>query len=115
MADDKLNLPYPCYFLYGEGGGLVTNMINGNQCLCLFTSIKAVRKFRHETDDYMHGNDRGAPKIPVDEVKNRAGLLDRLENAEARLAADGILHISLDPVPGRPTSYGLIRDFIQSI
>jgi hypothetical protein len=90
-------------------------MIDGERCLCLFTSPDAVRRFRHATDDYMHGSDRGAPKLPVDEVEDREALLDRLRNAETRLAADGIRHICLDPVPGTPAAYGFVGDFINSL
>lgn len=116
MAADSENLiKFPCYFLYGEEGGLITNMVDGRRCLCLFTSSEAVRRFTEATHDFMHGTHRDYWQAPVDEVEDRAGLLDRLKNAEDRLAADGIKFVSFDPVPGQPTVHGAIRELIEEL
>jgi len=56
MAADSGNvMKFPCYFLYGEAGGLVTNVVDGRHCLCLFTSPEAVQRFKKATNLYMHG------------------------------------------------------------
>lgn len=114
-ADSENTVKFPCYFLYGEEGGLVTNPVDGRQCLCLFTSSEAVKRFTEATHDYMHGTERDRWQAPVDEVEDCAGLIDRLTNAESRLAADGIKFISIDAVPGQPTLHAAIRDFIEEL
>jgi hypothetical protein len=64
----------------------------------------------------MHGPEHVDLKVvEVDEVESREGLIDRLKSAESRLTADGIKHISINPVPGQPTMYGLISEFIESV
>ena len=115
MADAGFQLSYPCYFLYGNEGGLITNPVNGQQCLCLFTNTEALQRFKQATNLYMHGPEHVDLEVATDEVEDRDGLLNRLTNAEADLAADGIRHISIDPVPGQPTSYAAIREFIEMI
>lgn len=115
MAADSDNpIKFPCYFLYGKEGGLITNMVNGRRCLCLFTSTEAVRRFTVEAHD-LHGKKRGYRRAEVDEVENRAGLIGRLEAAVDRLEDDGIRFISFDPVPGQPTVCGTIREFITEL
>jgi hypothetical protein len=114
-ADSENTMKFPCYFLYGEEGGLITNMVDGRHCLCLFTSSEAVKRFTEATHDYMHGTERDRWQVAVDEVEDRAGLIDRLTNTEGRLAADGIKFISIDPVPGQPTLCGAIREFITDL
>src|SRR5437868_7046748 len=100
MAEAEFQLTYPCYFLYGSEGGFVANPVNGQQCLCLFTSPEAVQRFKQVTNVYMHGPEHVDLEVATDEVENREGLLERLTNAEADLAANGIRHISIDAVPG---------------
>jgi hypothetical protein len=90
-------------------------MVDGRRCLCLFTSSEAVKRFTEATHDYMHGTERDRWQAPVDEVEDRAGLIDRLTNAEDRLAADGIKFVSIDPVPGEPTLCGLIGELIAEL
>ena len=106
---------FPCYFLLGEGDSIITNMVNGRQCLCFFTSYEAVGLYTAAVHNFTNGTKRERWEVPVDEVKDVAGLIERLENAEGRLAADGIKFISLDPVPGQPTKCASIRDFIQML
>ena len=67
-ADSENPIKFPCYFLHGEDGGLITNMVDGRQCLCLFTSTDAVRRFTVEAHD-IHDNKRGYRQAPVDEVE----------------------------------------------
>jgi hypothetical protein len=115
MADAGFQLTFPCYFLYGNEGGLVTNPVSGQQCLCLFTSTEAVQRFKQWTNLFMHGPEHVDLEVATHEVEGREGLLERLTNADADLAASGIRHTSIDPVPGQPTPYGTIREFIEMI
>jgi hypothetical protein len=113
-ADAEGSIKFPCYFLYGAEGGLITNFVDGRQCLCLFTSTEAVRRFTVEAHD-LHGNKRGYRRAEVDEVEDCGGLIGRLSAAVNSLEGDGIRFISIDPVPGQPTVCGTIRDFIAEL
>ena len=108
-------IKFPCYFLHGSEGGLVTNPVDGRMCLCLFTSPAAVQRFKQATNLYMHGPEHVDLEVQVDEIEDRDGLIDRLTNAEFELAADGIKFISIDAVPGQPTLHAAIQDFIADL
>lgn len=114
-ADSECPIKFPCYFLYGEEGGLVTNFVDGRRCLCLFTSTETVKRFNTTTRDHKHGRRGRYLQAEVDEVEDRVGLIGRQAAAVDRLEDDGIRFISIDPVPGQPTAHTPIRDFIAEL
>ena len=108
-------MTYPCYFLFGESGGLQCNTVDGKECLCLFTSKETVQRFHQILQHQLHGPHLEFLMASVDECPDYDGLMDRLKSGEAELAASGIGHIVIDPVPGRPVCYAPIRDFIEQL
>ncbi len=108
-------MTYPCYFLYGnDGQSLQCNTVSNHECLCLFTSIEAVRAFHLVMDTQHHGPPKNV-QVAVDTVSDYDSLIDRLKSGESDLAKAGIRHICIDPVPGQPVMYIGIREFITEL
>ncbi len=116
MPDDPdFRMIYPCYFLYGKDqSSLQCNTVNRNECLCLFTSVEAVRAFHLVMYTQHHGPPKNV-QVAVDTVADYDGLIDRLKSGEADLAKSGIIHICVDPVPGQAVMYIGIREFISEL
>jgi hypothetical protein len=116
MPEDEFKLTYPCYFLYGtDGESLICNPIANHQCLCLFTSPETVQRFQQAKNLYMHGPEHVDLQVPVYVIEDYEMLIGGLKHSEADLAKSGIRHISIDPVPGQPTMYVEIREFISEL
>ena len=116
MPDDaEFVMTYPCYFLFGDDGGLTINTVDGNDCLCLFTSTETVQAFQRAKNLSMHGPEHVDLEVGVATNSDYDGLIGWLKSAESELAVSGIRHIVIDPVPGRPVLYTFIREFIETL
>jgi hypothetical protein len=89
--------------------------VDGNQCLCLFTSTFTLQRFHEFQQRELHSNDAPSIKAPVDVCQSYEDLIGRLKSGETDLAKAGVLHISIDPQQGRPTTYTTIRNFIEDL
>jgi hypothetical protein len=114
-ADSDSPIKFPCYVLFGDEGGLITNTVDGHRCLCSFSSTGKVQRFDSASRDQKSGRKGLYRQAKVDEVDNCAGLIGRLTAGVDRLEEDGIWFISLGPFPGQPTARISIRDFIAEL
>ena len=110
-----MEITYPCYFLYGDEGGLQCNVVDGNTCLCLFTSVATLQRYRQSMQLQKHGLEHVDLQVAVDEVPDYDGLIDRLKSGVDDLEKSGIYHISIDANPGQPVGYTTIREFIEQL
>src|SRR4051812_16351457 len=100
MADDiEFHMTYPCYFLYADQGGLVCSIVDGRDCLCLFTSTPMVQRFQHAKQLLLHGPNQVDLEVVVDKCDDYDALIARLKSGETDLATAGVRHIVIDPVP----------------
>jgi hypothetical protein len=63
----------------------------------------------------MHGPEHVDLQVPVYLTEDYEMLIVGLKHSEADLAKAGIRHLSIDPVPGQPTMYVEIREFIETL
>jgi hypothetical protein len=116
MSDDaEFVMTYPCYFLYGNSGGLVCNNVDGHDCLCLFTSPVILQKFQQFLLAQHPGSNHGDSQAPVTTCNNYDELTNLLKSGEAELEKIKVFHIAIDPQKGQPTMYAPIRDFIEQL
>jgi len=116
MPDDvEFVMNYPCYFLYGNGGGLVCNSIDGHDCLCLFTSPVILQRFQQFKQRQQDGSNQFDLQAPVATCNNYDELIGLLKSGEAELAKIKVFHIAIDPQLGQPLMYTTIRDFIEQL
>ena len=116
MSDDaEFVMTYPCYFLYGDSGGLVCNTVDGNDCLCLFTSPVILQKFQQFRQRQLHGASHVDRQAPVATCNNYDELIGLLKSGEGELAKIKVFHIAIDPQQGQPILFAPIRDFIEQL
>jgi len=116
MSDDaEFQMTYPCYFLYGNSGGLVCNDVDGHDCLCLFTSPVVLQRFRQLLQRQLFGENHVDVQVPVATCNNYDELIGLLKSGEAELAKIKVFHIAIDPEQGQPLMYATIRDFIEQL
>jgi hypothetical protein len=114
-SDAEFVLTYPCYFLYGDSGGLVINNVDNHDCPCLFTSPVILQKFQRFKQQQLHGANYVEQQVPVCTCTKYDALIGLLKNGESELAKIKVFHIAIDPQQGRQTLYTTIRDFIEQL
>ena len=114
-SGDDFVMTYPCYFLLGDGGGLQCNVVDGKDCLCLFTSLEKLTHFRTTMLEQKRPPTTGGLQVGIDTCHNYDELISRLKSGVSELEAAGINYLAIDPVQGQRVLYCAIRDFIEDL
>ena len=116
MPDDvEFRMTYPCYFLCGDRGGLECITVNVVTCLCMFTDAAKLQAFQEDQLSRQKSEIAFPMEVAFAACRNYDELVDRLTTAESELAAAGIHHLPINPVPGEPAAYISIREFIEAL
>jgi hypothetical protein len=116
MSDDvEFRMTYPCYFLCGDGGGLVCITVDFVTCLCMFTDAAKLQAFQQDQVARQPSDIAFPQEVAFAACRNYDELIDRLTTAESELAASGIHHLAINPAPGEPAGYISIREFIEAL
>jgi hypothetical protein len=115
MLDIDFVMTYPCYFLCGDGGGLVCITVDNADCLCLFTDTDVLRNFHQDMQSKQEDYKPFALEVSFVTCHTYGELMERLTCAEADLETSGIHFLAIDPTPGKPILYTAIREFIEQL
>jgi hypothetical protein len=113
--DDSFRMAYPCYFLCGDRGGLVCITVDFVACLCLFTDTDTLQSFQQDPQQLQQNGMAFPLEVACVACHTYQEIIDRLNVAEAELAASGVHHIAINPGAGQFVAYTTIREFIEAL
>ena len=114
-SGDDFVMTYPCYFLFGDGGGLQCSVVEGKDCLCLFTTLDKLLLFHTTMLQQQRQVTNGELQVEIDTCNNYDEIISRLRSGVSELESAGIYHLAIDPIPEQRVLYCAIRDFIEDL
>lgn len=110
MPEVDFVMTYPCYFLLTEAGNPEAVVIDGEQCLCLFTDSDLLEPFYKEK----YRESIAPRQVRTWTMSNRLELLSTLKDFQTQLAP-GVVHVAIDASPRKRTIYVRFNELIKDL